>query len=63
MAELATLRPELVITGHGRAMRGPQMQEALNLLARNFDRIAVPEDGKYVGSPARAEDASAYPAA
>ena len=63
VAELATLRPELVITGHGRAMRGPQMREALNLLARDFYRIAVPEDGKYVGSPARAEDGSAYPAA
>ena len=60
VAELATLRPELVVTGHGRAMRGPQMREALNLLARDFDRIAVPEHGKYVGDPARAEDGSAY---
>lgn len=33
---------------------------ALNLLARDFERIAVPEDGKYVHRPATAEDGSAY---
>ncbi|HSU53228.1 MAG TPA: MBL fold metallo-hydrolase [Candidatus Dormibacteraeota bacterium] len=45
---LAGLEPELVVTGHGPAMRGPEMREALHLLARDFDRIAVPEHGKYV---------------
>jgi glyoxylase-like metal-dependent hydrolase (beta-lactamase superfamily II) len=45
---LAALSPELVITGHGHAMRGAVMRNALDLLARDFDRIAVPEHGRYV---------------
>lgn len=58
--KLAALRPELVITGHGRAMRGPEMQDALRLLADGFTRIAVPPGGHYVKHPARAADGSAY---
>jgi hypothetical protein len=29
-------------------MRGPQMRNALHRLADEFDRIAVPEHGRYV---------------
>ena len=57
---LAALRPDLVVTGHGRAMRGPEMGAALSTLARDFDRVAVPTSGRYVGHPATAEDGSAY---
>lgn len=57
---LAELRPDLVVAGHGRAMQGPAMTAALAALARDFDRVAVPEVGRYVGHPARAEDGSAY---
>jgi glyoxylase-like metal-dependent hydrolase (beta-lactamase superfamily II) len=57
---LAALEPELVITGHGRAMQGPEMRNALRLLARDFARVAVPPHGRYVKHPARAEDGSAY---
>jgi glyoxylase-like metal-dependent hydrolase (beta-lactamase superfamily II) len=39
---LAALSPETVVTGHGRAMRGPQMRAALTELARRFDDVAVP---------------------
>lgn len=46
--KLAALEPEFAATGHGPAMRGPAMREALRLLARDFDRIAVPEHGRYV---------------
>ena len=60
VARLAPLEPELVITGHGRAMRGPAMREALQTLARDFDRLAVPEHGRYVEAPQRAEDGTAY---
>jgi glyoxylase-like metal-dependent hydrolase (beta-lactamase superfamily II) len=63
VAELATLRPELVVTGHGRAMRGPIMRDALMALARDFERVAVPPGGKYVRNPSRAEDGTAYNAA
>jgi glyoxylase-like metal-dependent hydrolase (beta-lactamase superfamily II) len=57
---LAALDPEAVITGHGRAMGGDGLRVALLRLAAEFDRVAVPEEGEYVGNPARAEDGSAY---
>lgn len=60
VARLAALEPELVITGHGHAMRGPEMTKALHVLANNFDVIARPETGRYLAEPARAEDRSAY---
>jgi len=58
--DLAALDPRLVVTGHGRAMEGDEMLAALKVLARDFDRIAVPEGGRYVADPATAEDGSAY---
>ena len=51
---LARLNAELVVTGHGRAMRGAKMLEALQSLARDFDNIAVPDQGRYVNHPVRA---------
>jgi glyoxylase-like metal-dependent hydrolase (beta-lactamase superfamily II) len=45
---LATLAPELAITGHGRPLHGPEMRQALNILARDFDEVAVPKHGRYV---------------
>ena len=45
---LAALEPEVVVTGHGPPMRGSAMRQALEVLARDFDRIAVPEHGRYV---------------
>ena len=57
---LAALEPELAVTGHGRAMRGQAMRDALHALARDFDRVAVPAHGKYVLHPATAADGSAY---
>jgi hypothetical protein len=57
---LTDLEPEIVITGHGVPMRGPEMRAALHRLAREFSSIAVPENGRYVRTPARAEDGSAY---
>ena len=49
---LAALEPEIVVTGHGRAMRGAEMRAALHTLANDFDRVAVPKHGRYVDSPA-----------
>jgi glyoxylase-like metal-dependent hydrolase (beta-lactamase superfamily II) len=48
MQMLASLAPEIVITGHGQAMRGMAMRAALDELAQNFDEVAVPEHGRYV---------------
>jgi glyoxylase-like metal-dependent hydrolase (beta-lactamase superfamily II) len=39
---LAALQPQLVVTGHGRAMSGETMLAALEILANNFKRIALP---------------------
>ena len=44
---LANLRPELVVTGHGPAMRGESMRRALTRLADRFDEVAVPDHGRY----------------
>ena len=52
---LARLEPELVVTGHGPAMQGPEMTAALHALARDFDTIAIPHQGRYVNDPARFE--------
>jgi len=46
---LAGLEPELAATGHGPPMRGPAMRRQLHMLARDFDRQAVPRHGRYVG--------------
>lgn len=54
--QLNRLQPEVVVTGHGRAMRGPDMRAALDALARNFDRIAVPKRGAYVVRPVTSAD-------
>ncbi|MEJ7758360.1 MAG: MBL fold metallo-hydrolase [Gemmatimonadaceae bacterium] len=53
---LAALQPEVVITGHGRAMKGQLMRDALNTLAGDFDRIAIPDKGRYIREPVRADE-------
>lgn len=53
---LAELRPEVVATGHGIPLRGRVMREALELLARDFETLAVPRDGRYVRAPALADE-------
>lgn len=41
--KLADLNPELVVTGHGRAVAGSEMQSVLRQLADDFDTVAVPK--------------------
>jgi glyoxylase-like metal-dependent hydrolase (beta-lactamase superfamily II) len=50
--KLAELDPELLVSGHGPALRGEEMRAALRELARRFDEVAVPDEGTYVGNPA-----------
>jgi glyoxylase-like metal-dependent hydrolase (beta-lactamase superfamily II) len=50
--ELADLKPLRVATGHGPPMEGNKMLQALQRLAREFDRLAVPRTGRYVRQPA-----------
>ena len=60
VTQLAALEPEMVVTGHGRALHGAAMRHALHTLARDFRSLAVPPAGRYVDDPQRAEDGSAY---
>jgi glyoxylase-like metal-dependent hydrolase (beta-lactamase superfamily II) len=53
---LAALEPERVVTGHGPMLSGPEMRRDLHQLAREFDRVAVPAHGRYVGRPAIADE-------
>ena len=53
---LAALEPKLVISGHGHALEGSEMRDALHELARRFDQVAVPEHGRYVDDAARADE-------
>ena len=57
---LAALKPERAITGHGRPLAGPELRRGLDALAQDFETVAVPDGGRYVVHPARAEDGSAY---
>ncbi len=45
---LAALQPEMALTGHGPPLRGPAFGAALQRLAAEFDRVAVPAQGRYV---------------
>jgi len=56
VAALAALRPTVAATGHGVPMYGPEMLQALEALARDFRRRAVPARGRYVGRPAVADE-------
>jgi len=47
---LARLRPEIAATGHGVPMRGEALRRELDDLALRFDEIAVPSQGRYVGT-------------
>lgn len=58
--KIAGLQPDLLLTGHGRAMQGQEMRDGLNRLARDFWELAVPKDGEYVKHPASVQDGSAY---
>jgi len=59
-ASIAALAPELLVTGHGRALRGGAMRDGLRLLADRFDEIALPPRGRYLDDPQRADDGTAY---
>lgn len=45
---LEALNPALAVTGHGVPMSGEELSVSLKRLARDFDELAVPEQGRYV---------------
>ncbi|BFH14612.1 hypothetical protein J6TS7_46990 [Paenibacillus dendritiformis] len=44
------LRPQLAVTGHGLPMEGEELTVQLQRLAREFDKLAIPAQGRYVPS-------------
>jgi glyoxylase-like metal-dependent hydrolase (beta-lactamase superfamily II) len=54
--QLAALSPELALTGHGKPMHGELLRQELSVLAKNFNALAVPEQGRYVRQPAVADE-------
>lgn len=46
--KLEALRPTVAITGHGHPMAGELLTDSLNKLVKEFDRIAIPDYGRYV---------------
>jgi glyoxylase-like metal-dependent hydrolase (beta-lactamase superfamily II) len=55
--KLAALNPLVIASGHGRDMRGPEVQERLKRLANHFDELAKPAFGRYVDDPAYVTEA------
>ncbi|MBA4493509.1 MBL fold metallo-hydrolase [Paenactinomyces guangxiensis] len=45
---LEALKPSQVVTGHGIPMAGEQLRSGLERLAKEFDRIAIPDYGRYI---------------
>ncbi|MFM1655761.1 MBL fold metallo-hydrolase [Brevibacillus sp. B_LB10_24] len=45
---LAALRPEVAVTGHGLPAAGESLAAGLDKLAREFDRTAIPDYGRFV---------------
>jgi glyoxylase-like metal-dependent hydrolase (beta-lactamase superfamily II) len=45
---LEALKPAVAVTGHGRPMEGEDLAKGLSELVRNFTRLTVPNQGRYV---------------
>lgn len=45
--KLESLKPSIAITGHGIPMSGEELSENLTKLAKEFDKIAIPDYGRY----------------
>ncbi|TJY41787.1 MBL fold metallo-hydrolase [Cohnella pontilimi] len=46
--KLEDMKPEIAITGHGVPMLGEELRQSLARLAKDFDKLAIPEQGRYV---------------
>ena len=57
---LAALEPEVLLSFHGRPLRGPAMRAALDELSARFREVAVPARGRYLAHPRSVADGSAY---
>jgi len=48
--ELAKLKINTVVPGHGQSMSGEELQEGLIRLVKEFSQLAIPNYGQYVGN-------------
>ena len=48
VCKLEQLKPSYAVTGHGVPVKEEWLSENLTLLAKDFDKIAIPKSGKYV---------------
>ena len=46
--KLEALKPAVAVTGHGQPMSGEELSDGLERLVNEFDRIAIPDYGRYV---------------
>ncbi|MEH6946124.1 MBL fold metallo-hydrolase [Bacillus sp. JJ634] len=46
--KLEALKPSIAITGHGLPMTGELLTDSLQMLVREFDRIAIPDHGRFI---------------
>lgn len=46
--KIESLKPAVAVTGHGQPMYGEELSEGLKKLVNEFDRIALPDYGRYV---------------
>lgn len=45
---LEELNPKSVVTGHGLPMFGEELKDGLHRLVKNFDKLAIPDYGRYI---------------
>lgn len=48
ITKIAELAPKTIIPGHGTVMHGEKLERGLKRLVENFDKVAVPDYGKYI---------------
>ncbi|WP_066399099.1 MBL fold metallo-hydrolase [Cytobacillus horneckiae] len=46
--KLEALKPSVAVTGHGQPVSGAELADGLERLVKDFDRIAIPEYGRFV---------------
>ena len=46
--KLEALKPKVAISGHGLPMKGEELTSNLQKLSNEFQRIAIPNNGKYL---------------
>ncbi|HYG40148.1 MAG TPA: MBL fold metallo-hydrolase [Cytophagales bacterium] len=56
LRKLAELKPEVAGTGHGIPMKGIVLRFQLDNLVKNFNEVAVPNQGRYVHQPVIANE-------